>query len=90
MNNEKKINIALVDDHVLLLQILADYLMQIDNTFHVLITATNGIDLLNKISKSLAKPDICLVDINMPVMNGYETIRALKTKWPEIKAIALT
>ena len=35
-------------------------------------------------------PDICILDINMPKMNGYETIWLLKELWPQVKILVLS
>jgi DNA-binding NarL/FixJ family response regulator len=57
--------------------------------YEVVLTAINGKDLLRQLTTDNA-PDICITDLNMPVMNGYETIAALKEKWPGIKIIAFS
>jgi DNA-binding NarL/FixJ family response regulator len=50
--------------------------------------AENGVQLLHLLSFS--KPDVILLDINMPVMNGEETLARLKEEYPDIKVIILT
>lgn len=57
--------------------------------YEVVLTAINGKDLLRQLT-TVNAPDICITDLNMPVMNGYETIAALKKKWPGIKIIAFS
>ena len=57
--------------------------------YKVVLTAINGKDLLRQLTTANA-PDICITDLNMPIMNGYETIAALKEKWPGIKIIAFS
>ena len=57
--------------------------------YEVILTAIHGKDLLRQLTTANT-PDICITDINMPVMNGYETIAALKEKWPGIKIIAFS
>ncbi len=50
--------------------------------------AVNGKKLLNLIEKQL--PDLILLDINMPIMNGFETIQEIRTKHTDLKVIAQT
>jgi DNA-binding NarL/FixJ family response regulator len=54
--------------------------------YNVVIEAENGQDFLNQL-EATSSPDLCLLDINMPVMNGFETCVQLKKKWPAIKII---
>ena len=80
--------IVLVDDHVLLRNGLAN-LIESFGDYHVLFQADNGkyfIDELN--SDDL--PDIVLMDINMPLMDGYETTLWLKKNYPRVKVLALS
>jgi len=53
----------------------------------LVIESSNGQDLINKIELADTKPDICILDIGMPVMNGFATLPILKEKWPAIKVI---
>ncbi|OQP39840.1 hypothetical protein A4H97_16600 [Niastella yeongjuensis] len=57
--------------------------------YEVVLTAIHGKDLLRQLTTANS-PDICITDLNMPVMNGYETIAALREKWPGIKVIAFS
>lgn len=50
--------------------------------------ADNGKDLLKLLTK--LKPDLILLDIEMPVMNGKEVLRVVKKNWPEVKVIMVT
>jgi two-component system invasion response regulator UvrY len=86
MKTETK-NIALVDDHVLLRSGLAGMLKE--SGYSVLFEADNGKDFIEKIKKGY-EPDIVLLDINMPVMDGYATAAWIKTNYPEIKVLALS
>lgn len=78
--------IAVVDDH----DKMRDHLTQllIAFGFEVVLTARNGKDLLNQLSQTTIMPDVCLLDVNMPVMNGYETAKVLVSHWKEIKILA--
>jgi len=79
--------IALADDHVLLRNGLATLLKELD--YEVLFEADNGKQFIDKLKKH-GKPQIALMDINMPVMDGYETTLWLKQNQPEIKVLALS
>ena len=79
--------IALVDDHVMLRNGLAKLLASIG--YPVIFEATNGDDFIKKLSAN-EKPDLVLMDINMPVKDGYETTAWLTAHFPEIKVLALS
>jgi DNA-binding NarL/FixJ family response regulator len=79
--------IVLVDDHVLLRNGLAGLVKDLGHT--VLFEAGNGKDFLNKLEKK-DLPEIVLMDINMPVMDGYETTQWLKENHSGIKVLALS
>lgn len=81
------INIALVDDHVLLRNGLAALIKIIG--FHILFEADNGEDCIKKINAGNI-PDLILMDISMPVKDGFETTLWLKHHYPDVKVLALT
>lgn len=82
-----KIRIAIADDHTLFRKSLAQLLE--DDLFVVKILADNGKDLLTKLAEN---PDVkvVLLDINMPVMNGFEATQHLKINFPDVKILVLT
>lgn len=80
--------VALVDDHRLFRSGIASLVNQFAG-YKVIFEASNGQDLILKISKKL-QPDIILLDINMPLMDGLETARWLQTNYPEINIIVLS
>ena len=85
---ELSANVALVDDHVLLRKGLAALITSFD-TYRVLFEADNGRSLIDHL-KSNPLPDIVLLDINMPEMDGYETAVWLKNNHPEVKVLSLS
>jgi DNA-binding NarL/FixJ family response regulator len=82
------IQIVLVDDHRLFRSGIASLINNF-NGYNVLFEAANGEELTRKISPKF-KPDIILLDINMPVMNGTTTAQWLKKNYPEINIIVLS
>src|SRR5687767_3416997 len=84
---ETTIKVGLVEDHVLLRKGLATLLS--DKGFAVTLEANNGQQLINRLD-SLSAPDVILLDISMPVMDGYATAKWLHEKHPSIKIITLT
>lgn len=85
----KKYTIAIVDDHLLFAQSL-EALVSSFNNYEVAFHATNGKNFIDSLKKTQRKPDVVLLDINMPVMNGIETMAWVKNTHPEMKIIALS
>lgn len=84
-----KIKVVLVEDHHLIRRGLT-LLLENLNDFEVIYDAINGDDFIKKLDSIEVKPDIVLMDVNMPVMNGEQTTRIISVKYPEIKIIALS
>lgn len=84
-----KTKIVVVDDHTVISAMLADYI-NTSNNYHVLFTANNGQDLLEQLEKSEVNPKIIVLDIHMPVMNGYQTMLKLNELYPNIKVVILS
>ena len=78
----------MVDDHVLLRNALASLINGFDQC-KVIYEANNGAELMNKIKTGLL-PHLVLLDLNMPVMDGYETAQWLKDNYPDINVLMLT
>lgn len=81
--------VALADDHVLLRNGLASLINSFDD-YYVLFEADNGKEFLEKLTLHSQSPIIALMDIGMPEMDGYDTVRWLKANRPEIKVLALS
>ncbi len=84
----KKIQVAIADDHTLLRKALAKLITSFEN-YAVLFEADNGKEIKNKISQHIV-PDVILLDVSMPEMDGYETARWLYRNHPQIKVLALS
>ena len=87
MCNEK-IAIAIVDDHTLFRSGLASLIAEFEE-INVVFDATNGIDFQEKI-KEMRDVQVILMDINMPIMDGYDTTKWIKANYPEIHILALS
>ena len=88
MKANSKIKVALVDDHSLLRNGLAG-LINSFNDYIVLFEADNGTDFQKKLVKDNL-PDLVLMDINMPEMDGFATTQWLKQNYPLIHVLALS
>lgn len=82
------IKIALVDDHTLLRNALADVIQSFEG-YTVLFEAKDGKQFIDKLDPDNL-PDIVLLDVTMPVMNGFDTACWISTHYPQIKVIALS
>jgi DNA-binding NarL/FixJ family response regulator len=82
-----KIKIALVDDHALLRSGLAELVRNLG--YEVLFEADNGLGFQKKIKKD-NPPDLVMLDINMPEMDGFATAQWIKMNYPLIKVMALS
>ncbi len=86
MSNQ--IKLAMADDHALLRNALATLINSFENC-SVVIEANNGQELVNKMKQNII-PDVVLLDLSMPVMDGFETAAWLNTHHPEVHVLMLT
>jgi DNA-binding NarL/FixJ family response regulator len=63
-------------------------MLSLDPGYEIIGEAEDGLEAVRLIRK--AKPDLVLLDLSMPRMNGIEAIKEIKKKWPKIKILALT
>ena len=80
-------NIILVDDHVLVRDGIKA-LLEGEEGVSVINEASNGIDALAILKTQ--KPDVLIVDIRMPKMNGIELVKTVKKDYPDIKTLVLS
>lgn len=85
----KKIEIIIVDDHLLFSQALNGLVSNYDE-FNVIKVLNNGKELIDYFSVDNLHPDIVLMDIKMPIIDGIEATHWLKDNFPNIRVLALS
>ena len=83
------ISIAIVDDKPINRQTVKDKLIDQIGIL-IVFEAKNGLDFLEKLKLASIKPDVVLMDLEMPEMNGIEAISIATAAYPSIKFIVLT
>jgi DNA-binding NarL/FixJ family response regulator len=81
------VKIMIADDHSMIREGLKN-LLELNGEIEVIAEAVDGKDCLDKLE--IYKPDVLLLDINMPVMNGLEVLKELKARKSKIKVLVLT
>lgn len=79
--------VLIVDDSTFYRKILSDTINGIENV-RLSGQARDGVDCIEKVE--LLKPDIITLDVEMPRMNGLETLKELKKRWPHIKVVMVS
>jgi DNA-binding NarL/FixJ family response regulator len=83
------ITIAIVDDNKPYREALVYYFSQLDN-IEILFEATDGLELIENLQTKTKLPQVILLDMDMPNMNGLQTLSKLRDEYPSIKFIMLT
>jgi DNA-binding NarL/FixJ family response regulator len=81
------IKIGVVDDHALFRRLFIQTLT-LNSNFSVILEAENGADLLEKLGKVI--PDVLLLDVKMPKLDGIESLKILSEKFPAIRILILS
>ncbi|MDQ4028066.1 MAG: response regulator transcription factor, partial [Actinomycetota bacterium] len=79
--------VLLVDDHAPIRNSIRQ-LLELKTTFEVVGEGSNGMEAVAAVDR--LKPDVVLMDMNMPVMSGVEATRVIKERHPQVKVLALT
>lgn len=80
--------IAITDDHQMVAQAFAELVKTFDG-YDVLYVAENGQDLIDQLAGN-PLPDILLLDLHMPVMNGFATAEYFREHYPQVKILTLS
>jgi DNA-binding NarL/FixJ family response regulator len=86
---ENTIKIGVVDDHNLYRSGIIKLIESLNPNYKIVLEAANGKDFFSILEKT-PLIDIVLLDISMPIMNGYETAKVLQNKYPNIKVLVIT
>jgi two-component system invasion response regulator UvrY len=84
-----RIQLGIVDDHKLFRKGLISLIEMISKDYHILFEADNGLDLQQKIDKR-NPPDIVLIDVNMPGMDGFASVQWLQEAHPDVKVLVVS
>lgn len=86
---DKTIKIILVDDEMLFRKGIS-FLLTREKNIEVLFEASNGLELIEFLKGNNPKPDIIIMDLKMPFLNGIEATKIIRRDFPDLKIIALT
>lgn len=89
MPQTPQVKLALVDDHTLFRKGLISLIEMVGDNYTILFEADSGKDLQTKINKD-NQPDIILMDIHMPDMNGFESVKWLNDHYPLVKVLVVS
>ncbi|MFM9988775.1 response regulator [Flavobacterium sp.] len=86
---DDKIKIILADDEILFRKGIS-FLLQREKNIEIIFEVSNGSELLSFLKESTIHPDIIMMDLKMPLLNGVEATKIINNDFPKIKIIALT
>ncbi|SDC82192.1 response regulator transcription factor [Niabella drilacis] len=82
-------SIVIVDDHILIAQALSTMISSIPN-FDVLYVCSSGPEMIERFNQAKNIPDLVILDVQMPVMDGYTVAKWLTEQHPEVIVLALS
>jgi two-component system, NarL family, nitrate/nitrite response regulator NarL len=82
-----KVRVLIADDHLLFAEAL-ESILSTDERFEVVALARDGREAVDRCLE--LRPDIVLMDISMPVLDGFDATRLLREEWPEARVLMLT
>jgi DNA-binding NarL/FixJ family response regulator len=87
MEKMNRIKVLIADDHQDFRKVVREFLNRLPNV-SVVGEATDGGEAVEKVEMLI--PDVVLMDISMPQMNGLEATRIIKKRWPDTKVLIAT
>lgn len=84
---DRQTRVLVVDDHTIVREGIANVLSG-DERLVVVGEAADGVEAIKAVERH--QPDVVLIDVNMPRMNGVEATREIRRRWPEVRIVALS
>ena len=84
----RRLKVLLADDHELMLEAIRIALQQAADEFEVVASTSNGTQVLPLVAQT--QPDVVLLDLRMPAMDGLTCLELLQKRYPKVKAIVLS
>jgi len=81
--------LAYAEDHTIVRKGIVS-LLHADTDIQVVIEASDGGHLIQQLEAAVTLPEVCLIDIHMPKMDGFECTSVIKRQWPDMKILVLT
>jgi DNA-binding NarL/FixJ family response regulator len=88
MNPDFELLVGIVDDNPLVREVTRTFLAK--TPVSIVFEAENGQQCIDKVKSLQQIPDVIILDLEMPVMNGFQTLVILKELWPTIQIIAFS
>ena len=82
---ESTITLGIIDDSITVRESFAKFLAA--RGVNIVFVAENGCDGLEKLAACNKVPDTCLLDVEMPELDGFETAVRIKTRFPNVKIV---
>lgn len=83
------IYVAYAEDHDMVRETVVGFLENLGG-IKFIIQADNGKEMITRIGNAETKPHVCLIDIVMPELDGFDTVAAIKRKWEDMKVLVLS
>lgn len=87
LHDDHRTRVVIADDHALVRQAIAKVLSS-DRNVVIVGEASDGVEAVEAVEQH--HPDVVLVDVDMPRMNGVEVTREIRRRWPEVRVVALS